>query len=120
MEWPVVSAGWDAKDAWVQSVADALGWGILVWAAVATTLLLLTQLVVTRVLRHRRFWCDPVGREVEVEFEEHGLPGLRRAVAVRSCSLFDPASDVRCHRSCLNRDVRVRLPMSSPIQWRKP
>jgi hypothetical protein len=40
--------------------------------------------------RRRRFWCPLHRREVEVEFDERGLPGFRRQVAVKSCSVFDP------------------------------
>src|ERR1700675_5073732 len=43
---------------------------------------------ITRIVRRRRFWCDRAQGEVEVEFEEQGLIGFRRAVAVRSCSVF--------------------------------
>jgi len=116
----LLSAGWEVRDAWVQSVADSLGWGILAWAGVAVTLLFLTQVVVPRLSQSCHFWCGAAEREVEVEFEEHGLPGARRAVSVRSCSVFDPPSAVSCRRACLNRDVRVLMPMSPVLQWRKP
>lgn len=56
----------------------------------------------SRATRRRRFWCALSRREVEVEFEEWGLPGLRQPVAVRSCSVFDPPTAVTCGRRCLD------------------
>lgn len=97
-EWPDEAVA----RAWTQGIADALGWGVLL------SLLFLLPLVVlfSRAIRRRRFWCAQSGREVEVEFEEHGLPGFRRSVAVRSCSVFDPPAAVRCRRRCLDADFR--------------
>jgi hypothetical protein len=95
-----------------------VGWGVLIWAAVALTLVVLLLPIATRAVRRRRFWCDRVEGEVDVEFEEHGLIGFRRAVAVRSCSVFDPPTGVSCRRSCLGHDVRARLPMTLPRPWR--
>lgn len=107
MEW---SGAWPdeaVSGVWTQGIADMLGWGVLV------SLLFLFPLVVlfSRAIRRRHFWCAQSGREVEVELEEHGLPGFRRAVAVRSCSVFDPPTSVRCRRRCL--DVTFRLPWQS-------
>lgn len=56
----------------------------------------------------RRVWCADLGREVEVEFEERGLPGLRWKTRVRSCSAFDPATDVTCRRRCIDPQYRRR------------
>ena len=97
-----------------------LRWGLFVWAAGAAIFALLLFPMMGRVVRRRHFWCRRAQGEVEVEFEERGLAGFRRAVAVRSCSLFDPPTDVRCGRSCLTQEVRLRLPMTLPRPWRGP
>ena len=103
MDWPSV---WSDEAvvaaAWTQGITDALGWGML------AALVFLVPLVVlfSRVIRRRRLWCAQNRREVEVEFEERGLPGFRYAVSVRSCSVFDPPTAVECRRSCLDADVR--------------
>jgi hypothetical protein len=119
MDWPIASPGWDFQGAWMDS-AVAVGWGVLIWAGVVAIVALLLLPIATRPVRRRRFWCDRAEGEVEVEFEEHGFFGFRRAVAVRSCSVFDPPTDVSCRRFCLDRNVRVRLPMTLPRPWRFP
>jgi heme exporter protein D len=119
MDWPIASPVWDAQEAWVDS-ASMFGWGLLIWAGVVATFAVLLLPIISRTIRRRRFWCDRAQGEAEVEFEEHGFIGFRRAVAVRSCSVFDPPTHVRCRRSCLDRDVRVRLPMTLPRPWRWP
>ena len=91
-----------------------LGWGVLIWAGVAATLAVLLLPFAAQAVRRRRFWCARAQREVEVEFEEEGLIGFRRAVAVRSCSVFDPPTQVRCGRFCLDRDARLLFPMTLP------
>jgi hypothetical protein len=111
MDWVMLSSEWEGGDAVVQTVAEGWGWTLLVWAACALVVLLVTQLVMGPALKRRRFWCSQAKREVEVVFEERGWVGLRRPVAVRACSVFEPAFAVGCSRSCLDRDRRVRLPM---------
>lgn len=123
MDWPISPSGLDAGEAWARGVADALWgdvlwWGVLGFALAFATLLLLGALAVTCIVR-RRFWCDTAGREVEVSFIEGGLPGLRRPVAVQSCSVFDPPTAVRCHRACLDQDARARWPMTSRLEGRE-
>lgn len=122
MDWPMLWTEWEAGDVSVQNAADGVWWVLLTWALLVVGMLLLTQLVVGPVLRRRHFVCAEVGREVEVEFEEWGLAGLRRAVAVRNCSVFDPPSAVQCRRACLSRDVRVQLPLSlvPSLEGRRP
>ena len=117
MDWPIASPGWDVQVAWVER-ASMLGWGLLIWAGVAATLVVLVLPIALDVVRRRRFWCLRAQREVEVEFEEHGLIGFRRAVAVRSCSVFDPPTEVGCQRSCLDRDARALTPMTLARPWR--
>jgi len=119
VDWPIASPGWDVQEAWVQ-VASSLTWGVILWAGCAAIFALLLLPIVGLAVRSRRFWCPRAQREVEVEFEARGLIGFRRAVAVRSCSLFDPPTDVRCERSCLDREVRERVPTTPPRPWRRP
>lgn len=125
MEWPMLWTEWEAGDVWVHNGADGVWWVLVIWALLVLGVLLLTQLVVGPALKRRHFVCAEAGREVEVEFEECGLTGLRRAVAVQSCSAFDPPSAVQCRRACLDRDARIKLPLSSlslmpPLPGRRP
>ena len=115
MDWPSGGPLDGSEVIWAQGVADAMG-----WALVFLALLLAVPFVMflDRVRRRRHFWCSQAGREVEVEFEEAGLPGFRHPVAVRSCTEFDPLTAVACNRRCLDANVRVRLPMRSPLRWR--
>lgn len=67
------------------------------------------------VRRRRRFWCAQTRREVEVEFEEHGLPGLRWQGAVLSCSIFEPPTRVAYGRRCLSSAFRRQWPSPLPV-----
>jgi len=78
----------------------------------AVTIVASVGLAARAFIARRRFWCASAEREVEVSFVESGLPGFRQPVAVRSCSMFDPPTEVTCKRDCLDRDVRVKLPMT--------
>jgi hypothetical protein len=119
MDWPMESDGIAVQQAWSQSIANLLGWWVLAWAIVVTGLLLLTLLAVRRVRRRRQFWCAEAQRPVEVEFvEEEGVFGLQRSVAVCSCSVFEPPTDVRCGRHCINSEVRMPLPVKPLGEWR--
>jgi len=112
MDWPLGWSGAEVREAWVQGFTDALAWGLLV------ALLFLFPLVVlfSRATRRRRFWCAQSEREVEVEFEEHGFPGFQRAVVVKQCSVFEPCTDVTCHRRCLDADFRRLWAVALPIE----
>jgi len=109
--------GLELQQAWAE-VGAALSWSVFVWCAGAMVFALLLLPIAGRVIRRRHFWCQRAGDQVEVEFEESGLMGFRRPVAVRSCSVFDPPTAVTCGRSCLRREVRLRLPMTLPRPWR--
>lgn len=111
MEWLLGWSGLEAGDGWVQSFTDVLGWGTL------GALLFLVPLVVvfSRATRRRRFWCAQERREVEVEFEEQGLPGFRHTQNVKSCSVFDPSTGVSCNRRCLDSDYRRQWEPALPI-----
>lgn len=66
------------------------------------------------VSRRHRFWCIAMRREVEVRLEESGVPGLRLATAVRSCTAFDPPTAITCRRRCL--DVAFRRQWQSLLR----
>lgn len=105
------SDGMAVPQAWSESMANLLGWWVLAWAIAVTALLLIMVLAVRRVRRRRQFWCAEAQRAVEVEFvEEEGVFGLQRSVAVCSCSAFQPPTDVRCARHCINSEARIPLP----------
>lgn len=111
MDFPIGSPTLDSGRALGQSAADAFGW-VLVGFALAVAIVAVAGLAAGVFVTRRRFWCASAEREVEVSFVEAGLPGFRRPVAVRSCSMFDPPTEVTCRRDCLDRDVRVKLPMT--------
>ena len=87
-------------------------------------LLLLLPLAIPRlIIRSRRqFWCATAEERVEVEFAERGLPGFRRAIAVLSCSCFDPPSAIGCQRRCLDPTFRLQRSPALPAgggRWRQ-
>src|SRR5262245_19309914 len=84
----------------VTGVASGLVLGL------AGVLLLLLPLAVPGLIvrRRRQFWCATADERVEVEFEERGVPGFRRPVAVLRCSCFDPPSAIACQCRCLDSD----------------
>jgi hypothetical protein len=53
-----------------------------------------------RVRRRRSFWCSQAQRPVEVEFEEHGVPGIRCTARVLTCSAFESPEAIACARRC--------------------
>jgi hypothetical protein len=100
--------------AMVQGFANAMAWG-----ALASLLLLVTMvLLFSRMIRRRRFWCARSQREVEVQFEEFGLPGLPYTVSVKTCSMFDPPSAVACRRRCTDVAFRRQWPAALPTLCR--
>lgn len=109
MDLAIGSDGWSVQESWVRSAADGLGWAVLACVGIAMVALL-TLVLVTRVVRQRRFWCAPAHREVEVQFEERGLPGFRRRSAVLGCSAFECPGEISCRRQCLRSEGRVRFP----------
>jgi hypothetical protein len=113
----VTSKDWAMSYGWAEPVGNGrvsgmMEWGFLAWGMVATLVLLLATLAASRLAR-RRFWCAQAGSEVDVEFEEHGVPGLRRFIAVRRCSAFTPSTVVTCRRSCLRGAVPERPAVTS-------
>jgi len=71
-------------------------------------------------IRRYHFWCALSHREVEVEFEEVGLPGFWREVAVKRCSAFDPPTAVSCRRCCLDPTYRHLWETSRAGQGEEP
>jgi hypothetical protein len=109
VDWPVLSRGEGGQ--WIGTLSDLLGWALL-------SALLLLALSITAsppTTLRRRFWCPASRREVEVEFEERGWLWLRRAVAVRTCSVFDPPTAVGCRRRCLEPAFRQLHAPPSPL-----
>ena len=113
MGWPTEFVEWNMEAGWVEGAQKAMAWSVLGWALMVATVLLLAMLGVR--IRRRRFWCAGVRREVEVEFEERGIPGFRKAMAVLTCTAFDPPSEVSCTRRCLDRDYRLKGPIAHPV-----
>jgi hypothetical protein len=68
--------------------------------------------------RRRRFWCAEAGREVEVLFEERGLPGMRWSAAVKSCPVFEPGTGIACHRHCLSATFRRQWKFALPVRMK--
>ena len=62
----------------------------------------------------RSFWCALTRREVE--FQARGLPGVRRLVAVKGCSVFDPPEAVACARHCLDATFRRQWEPPLPVR----
>ena len=113
MDW-FAAAPWNDPGAlFVDAIATLFAWGSVV---VAVFFLVLSVTAVMVVYRRRRLWCVQAGRTAEVEFEEVGLPGRRRAVAVHSCSLFSPPTHVTCNRWCLAAEISARRPLTAPLK----
>jgi len=111
MGWTTEFVEWDVEAVWVEGTQKAMAWSLLGWGVMVATLLLLAMLAVR--IRRRRFWCAEVRREVEVQFEERGVPGFRKAVSVLMCSAFDPRSGVSCDRRCVDPDHRLEGPIAT-------
>ncbi|HET7875123.1 MAG TPA: hypothetical protein VFN71_06315 [Methylomirabilota bacterium] len=112
MDWPMGSESDGLQEASMRLAADLLSFAAIV---VAMLVLLSLTLLFIQPMRRRHFYCALSGREVEVEFEERGLPGMRRTVAVRSCTVFEPPQAVRCKRRCLDEDLRQFWQAWTPI-----
>lgn len=119
MDFLMTPEGWDGGEvAVVQSVADAMGWASLAWAAGFVLLALLLTIFATSVVRRRAFWCPGVAREVEVDFEDRGVLGFRRR-GVLTCSAFEHPDEVTCERQCVHAEGRLSLPFDPPYRIRR-
>ena len=107
MGWAMEAGTFDVQQAWVDSAADGVAWLIFGWGVAVALLLFVASWALQ--VRRRSFRCEHARRDVEVEFEECGLPGFRRRTAVQSCSAFDPPTCVTCRRHCLASYARVRV-----------
>jgi hypothetical protein len=107
MDWFAAMPRDDPEALLAQTVATFFAWGSVV---VAVLFLVLSAAAVMIVYRRRRLWCARAGQIAEVEFEEIGRPGRRRATAVFSCSLFSPPTHVTCDRRCLAEPDRPAVP----------
>ena len=68
--------------------------------------------------RHAAFSCALTERDVEVQFEAWGMPGLRRLCGIVSCTAFDPPTAVACGRRCLDRAFRRQWQPALPVHSR--
>ncbi len=113
MDWLAAAPGNDPGALLVETIATLFAWDSVVVGGLFLVLLVTAVMVV---YRRRRFWCVPAGRIAEVEFEEVGLPGRRRAVAVHSCSLFSPPTHVTCDQWCLTAEISARRPLTPRLK----
>jgi hypothetical protein len=60
------------------------------------------------VQRRRCFRCPLMRREVEVEFSERWLLGVRRGAVPTRCSAFETPTAIQCARGCVDRAFRTR------------
>jgi hypothetical protein len=60
------------------------------------------------VRRRRAFRCPLMRREVEVEFLERWVLGVRRSATPIRCSAFEAATSIACSRRCVDRAFRSR------------
>ena len=75
------------------------------------------------VRRVRGFRCPLMRREVEVEFLERWILGVRRSASPSRCSAFESSAAIDCHRGCVERAFRTRwesaLPVARPDEARR-
>jgi hypothetical protein len=118
MDWPVEVTAFQLALEWealMRALTVVLAW--TAWLGVMAIALGSVMEASRRAVRPRRFWCPSAGRDVEVLFEEAGIPGCRQALRVMACSAFEPASTIACRRGC--RDATRRRPgLPSPLRVR--
>jgi hypothetical protein len=68
-----------------------------------------------RVRRRRSFWCSQAQRPVEVELEEHGVPGIRCTARVLTCSAFESPEAIACARRCRDAAFRRQWEPALPV-----
>ena len=75
------------------------------------------------VRRSRAFRCPLARREVEVEFLERFLLGVRRSATPSRCSAFEVPTAIECRRHCGERRFRTQwefaLPLARPDDLRR-
>ncbi len=67
------------------------------------------------VLRRRCFRCPLRQREVEVEFLERWLLGVRRSATPIRCSAFEDDTTLECERRCTDRAFRNQWEFALPV-----
>lgn len=105
-----VTQEWDAL---MQALTTVLAW--TAWLGVVAIALGSVMEASCRAVRPRRFRCPSAGRDVEVLFEEAGVPGFRQTLRVVECSAFEPAATIACRRGC--KDATRRRPASASPGW---
>jgi hypothetical protein len=121
MEWLAGVEGWQSQlGAGVEGLTAAWGWSLGAAAITMAALLLGMVLLVLPSVR-RRFWCGEAGQEVEVTFDEFGLPGRRSPITVTACSVFSPHGAPRCDRACLDAACRRQWAAANGARrdWRR-
>ena len=91
---------------------------VLTWVAGLGVLVIVLGSVITaswRAVRPREFWCSSAGRDVEVLFEEWGVPGFRQTLRVVACSAFEPGCTVACRRGCKDATHRRLARSGGPV-----
>ena len=73
------------------------------------------------VRRARAFRCPLARREVEVEFLERWILGVRRATTPLRCSAFEVPTAIECRHACVDRAFRTRWesPLARPHEARR-
>lgn len=67
------------------------------------------------VQRRRAFRCPLMQREVEVEFLERWILGVRRAATPIRCSAFESCTTLECQRRCSDRAFRTQWDFALPV-----
>jgi hypothetical protein len=70
------------------------------------------------VRRRRCFRCPLMRQEVEVEFFERWLLGVRCSATPTRCSAFDVPTTIECRRPCTDRSFRDRWDFALPVAAR--
>ena len=70
------------------------------------------------VQRRRAFRCPLMRREVEVEFLERWIMGVRRAATPTRCSAFESSTTLECQRRCADRAFRTHWDFALPVAGR--
>ena len=70
------------------------------------------------VQRRRGFRCPLMQREVEVEFLERWILGVRRSATPVRCSAFEDDTRLECQRRCAARAFRTQWEYALPVAGR--
>ena len=66
----------------------------------------------------RSFRCPLMRREVEVEFLESWVLGVRCSATPTRCSAFEVPTAIECRRSCVDRSFRHQWEFALPVAGR--